>query len=76
MSDQPPQNPRLQRIVFALGVILPCVLFVAAMVVWWTSGGQPVGGRPLWSGLSMVAGVGLIVALYLLADRYWIRRED
>jgi len=72
---KPQEEGRTPPALMIMGVAAPVLLFLGAMVYWWTTGGGAVGGRAVSTGLALVGGVAVIVGLYLLADRYWIRRR-
>ncbi len=63
---------RRTRLMLIFGAIVPCALFVVAMIAWTVVNGLPDDGGGLIGGVLLIIGVAVIGAGYWLADRYWI----
>lgn len=75
MSGPDPDKARdalRTRLLIIFGVIVPCVLFVVAMIAWTVVKGLPAGGGGLIGGTLLIIGIAVIGGGYWLADRYWI----
>ena len=75
MSDPDPDKARealRNRLLLIFGAIVPCALFVVAMIAWTVVNGLPDDGGGLLGGVLMLIGIAVISGGYWLADRYWI----
>ncbi len=78
MSAPDPDEARLalrNRLLLIFGAIVPCALFVVAMIAWTVVNGLPDDGGGLIGGVLLIIGIAVIGGGYWLADRYWIRRR-
>lgn len=76
MSDPTPEQAaqaRRTRTLLIFGAVVPCILFLVAMIAWTVVNGMPGDARATLGGVMVFLGIGMIVGCYWLADRYWIR---
>lgn len=75
VTNPDPDKNRLvlrNRLLLIFGAIVPCVLFVVAMIAWTVVNGLPDDGGGLIGGVLLIIGIAIIGGGYWLADRYWI----
>lgn len=75
MSEPDPRRDRATRALIICAFVVPVVGFLMLMILWTGVNGLPSDGRGMLPGLGLVLGIAVIVALYLLVERHWIRRR-
>ena len=74
MSEPDPRRSGATRALIICAFVAPVAGFLMLMILWTGVNGLPSDGRGLLPGLGLVLGIAVIVALYLLVERHWIRR--